>query len=128
MANLVFISATMVMIVVLTIFVIAMSIGLYLTSRRRRHQARLEKVLPPPPAIDFTLRVARGFNVQRRADLIKSNTLGRIDRRSVESFYWMPASGTLPRPYYDNLAHSASTLSKSTNDSVFFVWKNHLYL
>ena len=121
MANLVFISATMVMIVVLTIFVIAMSIGLYLTSRRRRHQARLEKVLPPPPVIDFTLRLARDYNVQKRADMIKSNTLGRIDRRSIESFYWMPASGTLPRPYYDNLAHSASTLSKSTNDSVFFV-------
>ena len=122
MANLLFISVTLVMIVVLTIFVIAMSLGLYLISRRRRHQLLAAKSAPPPPLVDFTLRVAKNYDLQKRADMIgRASTMGRVDRRSIESFYWMPANGTLPRPYYDNFAHSASTLSKSTNDSVFFV-------
>ena len=120
MANLVFISTTLVFIVILTIFVIAMGLGLFLITRRRRHQEeRIVKVAPP--ALDFTLRLAKNFDLQKQADWLekRSNTVGRIDRRSVESFYWMPA-GTMPRGY-ENYAHSASTLSKSTNGSVFFV-------
>ena len=106
----VLLSLTIMLVIVLTICVIAMTIALLLITKLRQNQTD-KSFLLQNSTLDFTLRPC-GDTYQ------KPRTINRIDRRSIDSFYWVPTSSpstTQDYPVYSNKQNVQSM------QSIYFV-------
>ena len=109
----VFISIAILLIIVLTILVFAMTFALLIITKLKKGRTYKYEIQKD----DFTLRPTYQKSCEK-FQKFQYSTVNRVDRRSIESFYWVPNGEilTIKRPSYENHYQMAQS-----TQSVFFV-------
>ena len=107
-------SITILVVIVLTICVVAMTLALLLMSKLRQYEPnRKTESLLQNEYLDFTLRPCQNKKT--------NSTINRVDRRSIESFYWVPTSTISTLPSTKITVSPRQKQNAYSTNSVYFV-------